>query len=369
MIRYFRNFSFYVSILLVGFTLQQCHDTIDEEFLDKDLTHIPYEPVLYTLLVPDSFPALEQPADNLMTVAGIQLGRKLFYDPILSIDSMISCSSCHLQANGFTDALGLSEGVAGRTNRGSMSLMNVGFHYHGMFWDGRSPSLETQALHPVEDPIEMGETWDHVEEKLKRHAVYPEDFRKAFGIDKTSLITRELAVKAIAQFERTLVSGFNSKYDRVKRGETVFTDSELNGLFLFYDSDNSKPAECSHCHIDPLFATNDYFNNGLQEAADFNSFGDPGLGMVTGKPGDMGKFKAPTLRNLIFTAPYMHDGRFQTLEEVIDHYNSGGHVSPTKNSFIYGLNLSESEKDDLLAFILTLTDSTVLTNEAYSNPF
>lgn len=149
----------------------------------------------------------------------------------------------------------------------------------------------------------------------------------------------------------------------------MFTDSELNGLLLFYDSDVSKPAECSHCHIDPLFATNDYFNNGLQEAADFNSFGDPGLGMVTGKPGDMGKFKAPTLRNLVFTAPYMHDGRFETLEEVIDHYNSGGHVSPTKNSIIYGLNLSASEKADLLAFILTLTDSTILTNEAYSNPF
>ena len=361
----------YSLFLVTSFLWIQCHDTIDmPDPSDRDLTIVPYEPIPFMPVIPDKFPALEQPADNPMTVDGIHLGRKLFYDPILSIDSTVSCSSCHLQSGSFTDQVASSEGVAGFTPRSSMSLINIGFHYHGLFWDGRASSLEKQALMPVQDPLEMGENWDNVESKLRKHSTYPDDFRKAFGIERSSQITRELATKAIAQFERSLISGGNTRYDRYLRGEIFLDDNELNGLFMFFDMDPDIPdAECGHCHNAPLFATNDYFNNGLQESPDLESFPDKGLGFFTGKAGDNGKFKAPTLRNLAFTAPYMHDGRFQTLEEVIEHYNSGGHASPNKNALIYPLHLSETQKKDLIAFLMTLTDSTTLTNEAFKSPF
>lgn len=359
-------FLFTVSLLFV-----QCHDTIDiAEPGDKDLSNIPYQPVLYMPVIPTGFPALEQPSDNLMTIDGIHLGRKLFYDPILSVDSTVSCSSCHKQDGSFTDQVALSEGVSGITTRSSMSLINVGFHYHGFFWDGRAATLEEQALGPVENPIEMGETWDNVERKLRSHPFYPEDFRRAFGIERSSGITRDLAAKAIGQFERSLISGGNTKYDRFARGEIFLDENEYNGYLMFFDFDPTVPdAECGHCHNAPLFATSDYFNNGLQESEDFEGFIDKGLGIFTGKPSDNGKFKAPTLRNIVFTAPYMHDGRFQTLEEVVDHYNSGGKSSPNKNALLYPLKLTEIQKSDLIAFILTLTDSSMLRNEAFQDPF
>ena len=357
--------------LAVGASLctMQCKDEGPVQPAD-DLSHIPYQPVPYDIQVPAGFPALEQPVDNQMTIDGIHLGRKLFYDPILSIDSTISCSSCHLPTGSFTDNLSLSEGVAGKTTRGSMSLINVGFHFHGFFWDGRTQTLEEQALVPVENEVEMGETWGNVETKLRGHASYPADFRKAFGISNSNEITRDLAAKALAQFERSLVSGGNTRYDRFARGDIFLTESEYNGYLMFFDFEPTIPdAECGHCHNAPLFATNDYFNNGLQEAATLTDFVDPGYGGFTMKATDNGKFKAPTLRNIAFTAPYMHDGRFQSLDEVIEHYNSGGKNSPNKNSLIYPLHLSETQKADLKAFILTLTDSTTITNQAFQNPF
>src|SRR5688572_12939292 len=190
------NSFFYPCFLLfclVWFT--QCHDTIDVDPAEKDLIHIAYEPVSYTPAIPSDFPALEQPDDNRMTIDGIRLGRKLFYDPILSIDSTVSCSSCHQQFGSFTDQVAISEGVSGFTTRSSMSLINVGMHYHGFFWDGRAATLGEQALMPVEKPIEMGESWDNVEQKLQSHPIYPSEFRKAFGIESTAEINRELAAK------------------------------------------------------------------------------------------------------------------------------------------------------------------------------
>ncbi|MEO7905756.1 MAG: cytochrome c peroxidase [Saprospiraceae bacterium] len=353
--------------LVIGLT--RCHDTIDMD-TGKDLTHIAYQPVPYSPLIPPGFPALEQPGDNLMTIDGIRLGRKLFYDPILSIDSSISCSSCHQQFGSFTDQLAISPGVAGMTSRSSMSLINIGFHHQGLFWDGRAQTLEEQALIPVENSTEMGESWERVEDKLQNHSTYPSDFRKAFGIETSTMITKELAAKALAQFERSLISGGNTKYDRFARGEIFLDENEYNGFLMFFDFEPSVPdAECGHCHNAPLFATNDFFNNGLQESADFSGFTDNGLGIFTGKASDNGKFKAPTLRNIAFTAPYMHDGRFNTLEEVVEHYNSGGKASPNKNALLHPLHLTEGQKSDLIAFILTLTDSSTLVNEAFQSPF
>lgn len=362
---------FYPVIFGLLAVVVSCHDTIDgPQDPGGDLTGIPYNPVPYILDVPAGFPALEQPADNPMTVDGILLGRKLFYDPLLSVDSTISCSSCHQPSLSFTDGLPRSVGVAGTTRRGSIGLINVGFHYSGLFWDGRASTLEQLSLIPVEDPIEMGESWDSVELKLKNHPGYPADFRKAFGIESTSDIDRNLAAKAISQFLRTIVSGANSKYDRALKGDLFLEENELNGYLMFFNLDPTLPdAQCGHCHNAPLLASNDYFNNGLQESPDLFGFEDNGLGAITGISGENGFFKPPTLRNLVFTAPYMHDGRFNTLEEVIEHYASGGKDSPNKSSFMFNLVLTESQKADILAFLLTLTDSTTLSNPAYQSPF
>jgi cytochrome c peroxidase len=185
-----------------------------------------------------------------------------------------------------------------------------------------------------------------------------------------AMVDRYLAAKAIAQFLRTLVSGSNSRYDKFQRGELIPEENEINGKLMFFNEDPSLPdAQCGHCHNAPLLATNDYFNNGLQESSDLLSFHDRGLGAITGIDGQNGFFKPPTLRNLVFTAPYMHDGSLKTLEEVIDHYASGGKNSPNKSSFMFHLVLTESQKSDILAFLLTLTDSTTLTNPAYQSPF
>src|SRR5690606_7644214 len=206
-------------------------------------------------------------------------GRKLFEHPILSRDSTMSCSSCHLPEMNFTDGLAVSEGIVGLPGRRSaMSLMDVAYHYNGMFWDGRSPSLEDQALHPVTDPLELDNTWENVEQKLREHPVYPEEFRKAFGIESRTSITRELVAKALAQFERTLVSSGNTKFDRFMRGEIFLDDDEFNGFEMFIDAaPEIKDAECAHCHAPPLFTTLEYRNNGIEPGImDLTDFPDRG---------------------------------------------------------------------------------------------
>lgn len=330
----------------------------------QNLSLIPFSTSDYELIIPEGFPQMEIPADNQLTKEGVELGRRLFYDPILSADSSLSCASCHQVHFSFTDKKPLSAGIAGKTGRRSaMSLVNLGFNKNGFFWDGRAATLEEQALIPVEDPIEMHNNWDTLVEKIKLHQEYPVLFRKAFGIETEAEINKELVAKAIAQFERTLISSGDSKFDRVKRGEAEFTPDELIGFDLFFDiSPEYKDAECAHCHNVPLMTTNEYFNNGITEAYDLSDFKDKGLGEVTGDSIDIGKFKAPTLRNIEMTAPYMHDGRFKTLEEVMEHYSSGGKYSETVSPLIRPLKLSETEKRQLIAFLKTLTDTTFVNN-------
>ncbi|MBT8233836.1 MAG: cytochrome C peroxidase, partial [Saprospiraceae bacterium] len=327
-------------------------------------------PTPFILSVPDSFPIFEQPGDNLMTSEGIDLGRHLFYDPILSKDSTMSCSSCHLPQGSFTDNLRVSQGVEGLPGtRSSMSLLNVGFHYNGFFWDGRSASLEEQALLPVEDPLELNAEWPEVITRLRRSEKYQEKFRSAFGITNTNGITRENTAKAIAQFERSLVSSGTSKYDKVLMGRAVFTDEELMGVKIFFDRTPDLPdGECFHCHSAPLLTNNEYMNNGLIPAEEFEDFTDKGLGAITGLLIDNGKFKVPTLRNIEFSAPYMHNGQFNTLEEVIDHYNEGGKISKGSDALIQPLGLTEEHKAALLAFLKTLNDEEFMTNPDYQDP-
>jgi cytochrome c peroxidase len=199
--------------------------------------------------------------------------------------------------------------------------------------------------------------------KLRNDKNYPILFRKAFGISDEKEMTKEMAAKALSQYQRILISA-NSKYDRVRRGEDLFTDLELMGFSLYTDDpgDDLTDAECHHCHQLDLATSDSYFNNGLQDAPSINDFKDKGKGGASGQILENGKMKAPTLRNITLSAPYMHDGRFKTLEEVIDHYNDGGKYSPNKDALIRKLGLKPIEKKALIAFINTLTDTSYLSN-------
>jgi len=353
----------------------------DELDTDIDLTGIAYNPVNDTLPLPFQFPQVDIPADNPITKDGFELGRRLFYDPMLSADSSQSCSSCHFQANAFAEPRALSVGIDGiEGTRNAMPLFNLAYNFNGFFWDGRAATLEVQALEPIENPIEMHDTWKNVEIKLRRQPMYQEYFRKAFGIEKASEIDRDLATKALAQFMRSMVS-YRSKYDKVigavpvQGVRPIFTAEEQRGRDLFFiENGDSSDTECFHCHHgSPLFTNNTYRNNGLDFAASFNDFSDNGFGETTGIPADNGRFRTPSLRNIELTAPYMHDGRFQTLEEVMDFYNEHIKSAPNLDSNLGarlpGLNLSEQDKKDLIAFMKTLTDDDFITDGRFSNPF
>lgn len=328
----------------------------------------------YTLQIPANFPPMTIPADNPMTVEGVKLGRFLFYEERLSGNNTQSCASCHAQAFAFSDhGNRFSTGIDGaQGTRNSMVLQNLGWETR-FFWDGRAQTLEQQILEPVENPIEMHETWPNAVAKLQADPGYQQLFLEAFG---TAAIDKYKAAKAIAQFLRTMISG-NSKFDRFMRGEEALTPQEQLG-FLLTQQEGGDPllglggqwgADCFHCHPHggARFTDGLMRNNGLDSV-----FTDQGQGGITGLPQDMGLFKTPTLRNVAASAPYMHDGRFATLEQVIEHYNSGGHPSPTISPFMKftqgGLSLTPEKKAQLLAFLHTLTDEEFLNNPAFSDP-
>lgn len=328
-----------------------------------------YAPTPLTLEIPQLFSdhiiAPVIPNDNPQTVEGVALGKKLFFDTILSADGTQSCFSCHSPENAFTDNTATSNGVDGNFGtRNSMPLFNLAWNYNERFtWDGKELSLERQALEPVQNPIELHSNWDDVVDRLQLHSAYPKLFQKAFN---TNTITKALVAKAIAQFERTLISA-NSKFDKYTLGETSLTVQELNGLDLFLREDKG---DCFHCHgspNNPLWTDNAFHNNGLDA-----TFTDLGLGGVTGDPNDNGKFRTPSLRNLAFTAPYMHDGRFATIDAVINHYSEGLQNSTTIDPLMKkvdegGVQLTLQEKADLKAFLLTLTDTSFTTNPNFQN--
>ena len=319
-----------------------------------------FQPTPFHLEEPSNFVKMHIPPDNPLTEEGVALGEKLFFETALSLDSSISCASCHLPSLAFTDGKAFSLGVKQqKAKRSAMSLLNIGYHHTGLFWDGRVQTLEEQALEPVENPIEMASEWQEVERRLQASNEYLGLFRAAFGIETKEELNRFLVAKALAQYQRTLISA-NSKYDQIARGEIQFSPSELRGMTIFFDADIDMPnGECAHCHLDPLFTTLEYLNNGLDEAKDLNDFKDKGRGGITKNRFQNGMFKIPSLRNIELTAPYMHDGRFETLEEVIDHYNSGGHYAENANPNVLPLHLNEQDKHDLIAFLKTLTDSSL----------
>jgi cytochrome c peroxidase len=276
--------------------------------------------------IPPGLPHFRNPDDNPLTVQGVHLGRLLFFDPILSGDSTEACGTCHSPSFAFTDhGKQFSEGIRPGTvgTRNAPPIFNLAW-LRGFFWDGRAPSLEAQALQPVPNPNEMDLDWNTAVARLQRHPEYPALFGAAFG---TSEITRDRVVQAIAQFERTIISA-DSKYDRWNRHEVELTPSERRGFELFF----TERGDCFHCHGGPLLTDGLFHDNGLDAVPP-----DSGRGAITGLATDYGKFKTPSLRNIEYTAPYMHDGRFQTLTEV--------------------------------AFLKTLSDPTYLSNPDYSNPY
>lgn len=322
---------------------------------------------------PAGYAAILHPTDNPPSPAVAALGRELFFDPILSGDSTVSCASCHRPELAFADGRTLSAGINGRLGRrNSPGLANVGYLHRTLFWDGRASGLEAQALHPIADPNEMGGDWPTTVHKLRRHPDYGPAFRAAFGLDEARQLTPDHVGRALAQFQRTLVSN-DSKYDRVLRGEATYTAAEELGHAIFFDlADEPDPrwrgtptGECAHCHIAPHFTNQRFFNTGLEEAPTLTEFTDIGRGAVTGSRYDNGKFRVPGLRNLALTAPYMHDGRMATLAEVIDHYNNGGHYAENRDPLLYAIGLNNEQQSALEAFLLTLTDSAFVLNPAY----
>jgi len=292
---------------------------------------------------------------NPLTEEGFQLGRQLFYDPILSKDSTISCASCHLQATGFTHVdHSLSHGIEGKIGtRNSMTMMNLAWSKSFM-WDGGVNHLDVQALNPITSSVEMNETLKNVVLKLQNSEQYKSLFTAAFG---DNAITGQRILKALSQFELMLVSS-NSKYDKVMRKEAVFTNQEQNGYKLF-------KTNCASCHNEPLFTSEKFERNGLQLDTTLN---DIGRQRITEKSEDYLKFKVPTLRNIQFTNPYMHDGRFKKLSEVIKHYNSLGNDKKVSKQLKKSMNLTDNERVDLVAFLLTLTDNEFLFDKRFDYP-
>ena len=334
----------------------------------KEETIVPPTTTPYVPPVIKNFRSLPVDPANPMTLEGIALGKKLFFDPILSLDSTISCSSCHKKENSFSDPAVRSSGVGGTLGkRHSIALVNRAWQKDRFFWDGRAASLQEQAKMPIEDPLEMHLPILSAVSRLQLHPVYVDLFWKAFG---TKLITAELVTKALEQFEKSLIA-YNSRFDKYLRGEGSLSDAELRGLQIF----TTEKGDCFHCHstsAPEVFISPDrtFANNGLDTVVSVNDFTDFGLGKFTGNPLDNGRFKIPTLRNLAFSAPYMHDGRFATLDEVIEFYSAGPKGSPTlepimrekankrvETTGFWGLNLTTEQKADLKALLLSFTDS------------
>ncbi len=290
--------------------------------------------------------------NNPLTEEGFELGRKLFFDPRLSRNNIISCGSCHQPFSAFAHLNhDLSHGVDDLLGtRNSPPMFNLNWH-PAFFWDGGVNHIEVQPINPIQNPVEMDEKLENVVAKVQSDPDYRQRFSKVFGDDE---VNTQRILKALTQFMGMLVSS-NSKYDKFTRQEAggEMTAQELNGLTIFRNN-------CASCHTEPLFSDFSYRNNGLPPSVDV------GREIITQDPADRSRFKVPSLRNLKYTPPYMHDGQLRTLEQVLDHYTSGIHQSPTLDPQLKnGISLTEQEKADLLAFLNTLNDEEFVKNPRF----
>lgn len=318
---------------------------------------LPVSPKGYPITLPRHVPIPPLPSDNPILISRVALGNKLFHDPRLSRNNTISCASCH-QGKLLNDSRRFSAGIDGKHhNRHTMPLFNLAWK-SSFFWDGRVTSLREQVLLPIEDHLEMDESLENVIQKIKDDSSYASLFTSAFGSGEINSTNIGLSLE---NFLLTRIS-LDSKFDQSVQGKVALSPEEKRGFELFFTESEPRlgkyGADCFHCHGGALFSDHQFHNNGLLQTD------DRGLGKVTGKASDRYKFSTPSLRNIALTAPYMHDGRFKTLEEVIDHYNGDFMLSSTLDPHIAkhpdGLNLSEYDKKALIAFLKTLSDPAIV---------
>jgi cytochrome c peroxidase len=339
-------FALFSTIILFSFFIESCK---------KSDVVAGITPLRFT--TPPGFPQTQYDfAANPLTKEGFELGRKLFYEGKLSKDGNFPCASCHQQAGSFaTVDHDLSHGFDNQfTTRNAPPLFNLAWHKE-FHWDGGINHLDVQPLAPITAPNEMAEDMNNVVKKLKEDVAYPSLFKKAFGTDE---INSQRIFRSLSQFMVMMVSA-NAKYDKMKRGEVTFTQNEQTGYNLF-------KAKCASCHAEPLFTDLSYRNNGLALNA---SLKDAGRMRITNNRMDSLKFKVPSLRNVTLSAPYMHDGRFFDLFTVLTHYATGINNSTTLDPLLANkIPLTLLEKDYLIIFLQTLTDSSFLTDKQFEQP-
>lgn len=347
-----------VNNLTGAFSVKRISDLTDSKIATahpKPL-YLPERFTPYEFRMSAAFPVPDLPHDNPLTVERVELGKALFFDKRVSINNAQSCADCHSPARAFADSRKVARGAEGQMGtRNSMTLVNLAWKKE-FFWDGRARSLREQVLQPIQNPLEMHQSATNLVAKLAMLDNYPALFDAAFGSRE---ITAEKIALALENYLLTLTS-FDAKFDRVLRGEEKFTAEEQRGFELFsteYDPRRGQyGADCFHCHGGPLFQSQGFANNGLD-----NNFLDAGRSKVTGKAADAGKFSVPSLRNVAVTAPYMHDGRFRTLAEVVEHYCTGVQRNATLDPNLAkhpdgGVPLNDADKQALVAFLKTLTD-------------
>ncbi|NVK04314.1 MAG: c-type cytochrome [Flavobacteriia bacterium] len=310
------------------------------------------EPSPSSLIVPDHFPAMSFPSDNSFSESRWELGKKLFFDPALSRDSSISCGSCHKADFALADDVAISPGVEGRLgSRNSPSLFNVGYLPY-LMREGGVPTLEMQVLVPIQEHAEMDFNIVDAAIRIANNTEYSALSTRAYNRSMDAFVI----TRALATYQRTMISG-NSAYDDYLNGNTqALSPSQKRGMDLFFSSQTN----CSSCHSGLLLSDHSFANNGLYEV-----YSDAGRMRLTNDSADFSLFRVPSLRNVEYTAPYMHDGSIATLEDVVAHYNSGGSNNPQKSSLIHPLQLSQSEMEDLVNFLKSLSDPSVLTDERF----
>jgi cytochrome c peroxidase len=358
------------AIVLAIFLGWRCSDDVDVDPNELE----PYE-------FPDILNFSDMPTDpeNPVTKVGVALGKKLFFDPILSANNTVSCGTCHDPSKSFASSFAVTPGVDGALGRrNAPALINLAW-YKAFNWDGKETKVRNQNVHPVPSVVEMALPWATAIERLQNETAYVRAFAEAFPDE---VISTETITKAMEQFQMTLIS-YNSPFDKYVREEAPLSTAALRGFEIF----RTEKGDCFHCHSESnspeLFVTTRliFTNNGLDTVATLMDFTDFGRGDITDDSTDNGKFKIPTLRNLAYTAPYMHDGRFNTLDEVIEMYNKGVAPSPNVDPLFladaekrleelghWGLNLTAQEKSDLKAFLLSLSDEEFITNPEFQEP-
>ena len=332
----------YVSILLMGLGSMSCTKDVE---IPRDYDALP------SVVEPIGFEAIPYPSDNIFTTDRWALGKKLFYDKRLAVDSTLSCASCHQQDKGWADDLPLTPGIKDRPAvRNAPTLTNVAYHpYYTR--EGGVPTLEMQVLIPISEHNELGFNMARLVDRLSKDSIYQSMAQKAYNRSLDAYVI----TRALANFERSLISG-NSRADQFNKGKQSLNEEEIAGRNLFY----STRTNCSQCHSGFNFTNYAFENNGL-----YTQYKDPGRYRLTLNPADSALFKVPTLRMVGLTAPYMHDGSIATLEQVIDHYNSGGKNHPHKSILIRPLGLDNEEKRALVSFLKALNDEEFLGNRYF----